>query len=84
MEIGFLQIEKMLLGKTEFDRTVKLVANFKNGNICSDSLGLRECLAMKHYCELYFLTLSARKLYNDDSLKLTPMNDNENETQKSD
>ena len=66
IENGYSQIEKMLTGREEFDRTIKLV---------KDLFSLREVIAMKHYCEIYFLTIAARKLYKDDSLRLIPMSE---------
>lgn len=73
LETGYLQIEKMLTGKEEFDRTVKIIKSLQEDKILSEPISLREVVAMKRYCEIYFLTIAARKMHKDNTLKLCPM-----------
>lgn len=72
LETGYLQIEKMLVGKQEFDRTIKIIKALQSNKPLSEPISLREVVAMKRYCEIYFLTIAVRKLYNDNSVKLSP------------
>jgi len=72
LETGYLQIEKMLTGKQEFDRTIKIIKELNGEKILSEPISLREVVAMKRYCEIYFLTIAARKLHKDNTLKLCP------------
>lgn len=73
LETGYLQIEKMLTGRQEFDRTIKIMRELQEEKALSQRISLREVVAMKRYCEIYFLTIAARKLHKDNSLKLCPM-----------
>lgn len=73
LDTGYLQIEKMLIGKQEFDRTIHIVKELREEKRLSEPISLREVFAMKRYCEIYFLTIAARKLNNDNTLKLCPM-----------
>ena len=76
-EVGYEQIERMLKGKEQFDKTIRLARELIEGKVLSEPISLTEAIAMKNYCDIYFLTIAARKQHNDNSLRLTPITEEE-------
>src|SRR6202035_5744482 len=54
-DTGYFQIEGMLKGKDEFDRTAKLANQLRQNIALSEPITLKEVIGMKRYCEIYFL-----------------------------
>ena len=76
-EIGYEQIEKMIIGREGFDKTIKLAKELHAEKQLSEAITLTEVIAMKNYCDWYFITVAARKQQKDNTLKLLPITEEE-------
>lgn len=76
-EIGYEQIEKMIIGREGFDKTIKLAKELHAEKQLSEAITLTQVIAMKNYCDWYFITVAARKQQKDNTLKLLPITEEE-------
>lgn len=73
-EVGYQQIEKLLTTKTEFDKCIKIAKAIESKSQRQQELTLTEVLAMKWYCDFYFLTIAVRIQQNMPGARLVPDN----------
>lgn len=77
LDLGYHQIEGMLTGREEFDRTTRMAKALIENTALSEPITLTQVIAMKRYCEIYFLTVAVRKQRKDNTLRLIPIREEE-------
>lgn len=68
--IGFSQIDGLSNDKEAFEKIIDLAELISKNQPLKQPVTLTEVLAMKYYCELYFLTIAVRHHKKDKKLKL--------------
>ncbi len=77
IEIGYFQIQGMQKDKEEFNEIMKLAKELQEKNTLLRYIAYKDVLAIKRYCEYYFLTIAVRRKQNDKTIRLRTTNNSE-------
>lgn len=72
-EKGYFQIQGLIIGRTEYDRVIKLGQDVKNKKTSFHKITMTDVLGMKMYCDIYFLTVAIRIMQNKPGIRIIPM-----------
>lgn len=69
-EVGYFQIQRMIKGRTEYDRVLKLALDVEEKKVSHHTITMTEVLAMKIFCDIYLLTVAVRTVQNQPGVRL--------------